>query len=125
MGFYQVHENNAKIQQLRTLSAMDCLLVSDPHLMRGVDYRRKGYGIDLLLAREFTTTRALHQGLGRVGRYAEPGERYQLASMTGGLVNKEEERRLAGQIGAKVNADKKAQKDAKAAAKSTRSTRMS
>ena len=78
--------------------------------MRGVDYRRKGYGIDLLLAREFTTTRALHQGLGRVGRYAEPGERYQLASMTDDLVNKKEEIRLAGQIGAKVGGGKPAAK---------------
>ena len=93
--------------------------------MRGVDYRRKGFGIDLLLAREFTTTRALHQGLGRVGRYAEPGERYQLASMTGGLVNKQEELRLAEKISAKVDEFKKAQKAAKAAAKSTLSTRTS
>jgi len=85
---YVVHENLDDIKKLRELKAVDCLLVSDPHLMRGVDYRRESTGIDLLLARQFTTTRAFHQGLGRVGRYAEPGERYQLASMADDLVDK-------------------------------------
>ena len=69
---------------------MDCLIITDLQLMRGVDYRNKGKGIDLLLARDFPTTRSYVQGLGRVGRYSEPCDRFQLDTMQEKLVNLDE-----------------------------------
>ena len=68
---FQVHVNSRNLGKLRELTENDCLLVSELDLMRGVDYRRKNVGIDLLIARDFPTTRSFHQGLGRVGRYSE------------------------------------------------------
>ena len=41
--------------------------------MRGFDYRSNGCGIALFVARLFSSRRALLQGLGRVGRYGDPG----------------------------------------------------
>ena len=54
----QVHVDLEDLDQLRSLSSMDCLLVTEARLMRGVDYRNQGLGIDLLLARDFPTTRS-------------------------------------------------------------------
>ena len=89
---------------------MDCLLITELSLMRGVDYRRPIIGADLLLARDFPTTRSFVQGLGRVGRYSEPCARFQLDTMEQPLINQEEELRLRGQIGAKVDGRSKVPK---------------
>ena len=91
--------NQQNFEKLRDLRNVDCMLVTEPHLMRGVDYRYKGEGIDLLLARDFNTTRAFIQGCGRVGRYSEPCDRFQLDTMAEGLINEKEELRLRGAIG--------------------------
>lgn len=49
------------------------MVVTDPELMRGFDYRCKS-GIDLLICRPFDHDRAYEQGIGRVGRYDEPSK---------------------------------------------------
>ena len=64
-----------------------CLIVTDPELMRGIDYRAaigkdtESDGIDLLVARSFNSPREVEQGLSRVGRYNEPSGRYSIASV--------------------------------------------
>ena len=72
--------------------------------MRGVDYKTQdGLGIDLLIARNFPSTSAYQQGLGRVGRYGEPCERFRWTGLTDGMmVDKKEELNIISKI-AKVN----------------------
>ena len=57
---YEVRVNHKVIQDLRSLNKDECLVVSEPYLMRGVDYRAKNKetGIDLLIAHSFSNTRA-------------------------------------------------------------------
>ena len=59
---YTVRVNHKEIEDLRNLTADDCLIVTELELMRGVDYRikkdGKTTGIHLLLARDFPHTRA-------------------------------------------------------------------
>ena len=45
----------------------ECLIVTDPMLMFGIDYRANK-GMDLLVARPFPNSRKLYQGEARVGR---------------------------------------------------------
>ena len=52
-------KNEPKIEKLRKLTKYDCLVVTEDHLMRGIDYRSKdGSGIDLLVGRDFPHQRA-------------------------------------------------------------------
>ena len=97
--------NYREIDDLRQLKADDCLIVTKLDLMRGVDYHTPDYevGIDLLIARDFPSTRAYEQGLGRVGRYSEPCTRYKWDMLPGTGVNKAEELALRGKIGNKIN----------------------
>ena len=57
---YKVETNHRVIEDLRKLEEGDCLLVTELELMRGVDYHTPNYkvGIDLLIARDFPSTRA-------------------------------------------------------------------
>ena len=61
------------LPRLQKLTANDLLLVTDPSLMRGVDYRvlDGNKGIHLLIMSSFDSTRSYIQALGRVGRYHE------------------------------------------------------
>ena len=81
--------NYSEIDDLRQIKADDCLIVTDLDLMRGVDYHTPEYkvGIDLLIARDFPSTRAYEQGLGRVGRYSEPCTRYKWDQLPSTVVN--------------------------------------
>ena len=73
-------------------------------MMRGFDYKSNKIGIDLLIARDFPTTRDYVQGLGRVGRYSEPSGRYKWKSNHQfSVVNKVEEMSRRGKIGKKVD----------------------
>ena len=71
--------NYENVKDLRKLTN-ECLIVTKPLLMRGVDYRSIGKMIALLITRPFDNKRALHQAEGRVGRYDEVCERYMLST---------------------------------------------
>ena len=87
-------------EDLKTLRSIEgkCLIVTKEELMRGIDYRLKGTigraadGIDLLIMRNFSSLRAVEQGLSRVGRYNEPCARYKLSKVE--LVDKRAEAEL-------------------------------
>lgn len=98
---YKVWTNHREINDLRKLEEGDCLLVTELELMRGVDYHTPNYnvGIDLLIARDFPSTRAYQQGLGRVGRYNEPCARFKWDKLTSDVVNEIEELALRGKLG--------------------------
>ena len=69
--------NCKDLHRLKNLTKYDILVVTDAELMRGVDYRSaKNAGISLLIMGAFASTRAFVQGLGRVGRYTEPCQRF-------------------------------------------------
>lgn len=57
--FYTIKVNHEIFTDLRELTTEDCLIVSNLDLMRGVDYRSKKSGIELLLANDFPNTRSL------------------------------------------------------------------
>ena len=67
--------NEDRLDRTRNLTKNDCLVVTDPALMRGFDYRCKE-GISLLLAQSSNSQRTLSQALGRVGRFDEDCLRY-------------------------------------------------
>ena len=90
--------NHTNIEELRQLTN-ECCIVTDPLLMRGVDYRGKpGVGIDLLIADVFDNRRALYQAQGSVGRYHEPSGRYKLSGLEK-LVDEKKQEVLLGKIG--------------------------
>ena len=69
------------LARLKKLSKEDIVVVTDPTLMRGVDYRvckdaTDTIGISLLVMARFDTQRSYVQGLGRVGRYDERSLRF-------------------------------------------------
>ena len=53
-----VKSNPPNINYVRGLTPYDCVIVSDLKLMRGVDYRAKLHGIDLLIAHQFPHDRS-------------------------------------------------------------------
>jgi len=72
--------NEADPVVLQSLTSSDILLVTEPALMRGFDYRC-ATGIALLVAGAFSSKRAYFQGCGRVGRYGEPCRRVKDAAL--------------------------------------------
>ena len=70
--------NCCKIERLRGLESSDILLITDPELARGLDYRCADgtKGISLLVMSQSPSVRAYTQLLGRVGRYHEPCLRF-------------------------------------------------
>ena len=61
------------------MTARDVMVVTEPRLMRGFDYRSAdGRGIALLLCLGFDTNRSYRQALGRVGRFGDPFKRFKL-----------------------------------------------
>ena len=81
-GFTHAHYNEGDVKTTRNLKENTLLVVSQERLMRGFDYRTAdGIGIDLLIARNFTSKRAFVQGLNRVGRYNEAYGQFILAGI--------------------------------------------
>ena len=72
--------NQELIPVARQLTPQHCAIVTKLEMMRGFDMKAAQHGIDLLIAREFPTTREYVQGLGRVGRYSEPSGRFKLTT---------------------------------------------
>ena len=88
---FDVHHNSTGMEVVRKMQ-QKCVIIDKEQHMRGLDFRltvtkvqavdpeqRYGYanaGIDLLISKLFNSSRALKQGLGRVGRYREPCNRY-------------------------------------------------
>ena len=72
------HTNHTDLARLKQLTPDDVLLISDPTLTRGVDYRaaEQTRGIALFVMSACNSEREYVQLLGRVGRYKEPSERY-------------------------------------------------
>ena len=66
--------------RLKQLTKDDVLLITQPELARGVDYRACNdddtLGIALLVMSEVDNERAYIQLLGRVGRFKEPCKRF-------------------------------------------------
>ena len=55
---------------LRSLTKYDLIIVTEPALLRGFDYKSDApAGINLLMMSSVSSGRALLQALGRVGRY--------------------------------------------------------
>ena len=87
----EVHYDSKKMEVVRNMQ-QKCVIIDEEKHMRGLDFRltvtnvqavdpeqRYGYanaGIDLLISKQFNSSRSLKQGLGRVGRYREPCNRY-------------------------------------------------
>ena len=70
--------NHEDLARLKQLTVNDVLLITDPTLARGVDYRAAEgtHGIALFVMSACDSDRAYVQLLGRVGRYREPCLRY-------------------------------------------------
>ena len=73
------------------------LVVTDPNLMRAIDYRAPKCSINLLIMKQFGNLRAVVQGLGRVGRYGEACQRFKLKGL-GDLVNRALQAKLANKV---------------------------
>ena len=107
------------LNRLQNLSKTDIFIVTDPKLMRRVDYRvaKHTRGISLLIMSDFDSKRSYVQGLGRVGRYNEDSRRFiweQLAEP----VNKKKETAMFAKLkaaldGARKPGNKKQKQDAK------------
>ena len=111
---HKVEKDIPDFKTLRSLEEMKCYIVTELDLMRGVDYRSAATtGIDLLLARDFPHTRAYIQGLGRVGRFGQPSERFTTSIYENQLINKAEELALNAAIGHKLDQSKQQQKQQK------------
>ena len=70
--------NCKDLTRLRQLKNDDVVLITDPELSRGIDYRAAEgtVGIALLVMSSVQSQRAFIQLLGRVGRYREPCKRF-------------------------------------------------
>ena len=70
--------NHGNLARLKQLTSSDVVLITDPLLARGIDYRAapRTRGIALLVMSACKSERAYVQLLGRVGRYREPCLRY-------------------------------------------------
>ena len=75
------------------MTARDVMVVTEPRLMRGFDYRSAdGQGIALLLCLDFDTNRSYRQALGRVGRFGDPCKRFSLFDQE--MVDKDQQNEL-------------------------------
>ena len=73
------HDDVAEMSKLRKMTAKDVIVVTEPRLMRGFDYRSADKkGIALILCLGFGTQRGYRQALGRVGRFGDPCKRFTL-----------------------------------------------
>ena len=69
-----------EMEDLRAIKANDVLVVTEPRLMRGFDYRSEDKnGIALMMCYDVGTLRDYIQALGRVGRFDDPCMRYTLS----------------------------------------------
>ena len=101
---FKVFTDANVLEVANKLGKSDCAIITSLSLMRGIDYKSNGVGIELLVAAEFPTTRDYEQGLGRVGRYSEPSARFKWVGMVQfEVVNSEEELRRRGLIGQKLD----------------------
>ena len=77
----KVIDNCRDFEALRMLKD-EVLIISEPYLTRGVDYRSEtGAGLELLITFPQASKRQLRQLFGRVGRQDEPCARYHLDSL--------------------------------------------
>lgn len=66
----KVRVNVTEMEALRSLKKDDLIIVTEPALLRGFDYKSDApAGINLLMMSSVSSGRALLQALGRVGRY--------------------------------------------------------
>ena len=72
------------------------LIVTDPQLMRAVDYRAKNHGIALVVARPFNCAREAQQGAGRVGRNEDPCRRLRMQNVE--LIDEEQSDLYRGRL---------------------------
>ena len=82
---YKLNRKNnvSEMAELRSTVASDVLVVTEPRLMRGFDYRAADKkGIALMLCLGFDTQRGYIQALGRVGRFGDSCRRFTLKSST-------------------------------------------
>ena len=93
----RMNEENAEILVGLDMVPGQVLIVTDPDLMRGIDYRAPSCGIHLLIARAFQHTRAARQGLGRVGRQGDKFERKRLDTLVD-IVDKNLEAAFIGNL---------------------------
>ena len=71
------------MRELRSLTKNDMLIITNPDLLRGFDYKSNATeGINLLMMSPVSSTRSLQQALGRVGRYHQPGKRFRWNDVT-------------------------------------------
>ena len=84
----KVLDNCRDFEALRMLKD-EVLIISEPYLTRGVDYRSAtGAGLELLITFPQASKRQLRQLFGRVGRQDEPYGRYHLDSLKDDLVDR-------------------------------------
>ena len=104
---YRVRVDVEETVAIRTLIKEDVLIVTDPKLMRGLDYRSaEPEGMALLLTKQFPSKRTLKQALGRVGRFDEPCKRYRFDQMAN-LVDESLHYTSVGKLNSIVSEDKK------------------
>ena len=65
-----------QVDQSRVCEAFRILVVDDPQIMRGTDFRAPSTGIALVVDRGLESERDAQQALGRVGRFGERCVRY-------------------------------------------------
>ena len=115
----QVRVDISDMTALRSLKKSDMLIVTKPILLRGFDYKSDApEGINLLMMSSVSSARALLQALGRVGRYYQPGKRFQWNELVQQIDQKENDEIIGAIL--KVDAPKtKASKQKKVAAETT------
>jgi hypothetical protein len=85
-GNYLVRVDEERTSEILKLDKNDVLIVTKPHLMRGLDYRStEDGGIALFITKKFPSKRTFKQALGRVGRFDEPCKRYMVKSLGDGV----------------------------------------
>ena len=116
----QVRVDISDMTALRSLKKSDMLIVTKPILLRGFDYKSDApEGINLLMMSSVSSARALLQALGRVGRYQQPGKRFQWKDLLQQIDQKENDEIIGAIL--KVDATKtKASKQKKVTAETTR-----
>jgi hypothetical protein len=82
----RVRVDEDTVGEILKLDRNDVLIATQPHLMRGLDYRStEDEGIALFITKNFPSRRTFKQALGRVGRFDEPCKRYMLPSLEDGV----------------------------------------
>ena len=70
-----------QVDQSRVGEMFRILVVDDPQIMRGTDFRAPSTGIALVMSRGLESERDVQQALGRVGRFGEKCVRYSVENV--------------------------------------------